>query len=753
MKCSADQRATWWWRFGLTAGLLLLAWLQLGPLVHERPGEGAWFLFGNDTVSHDVPVQLWVWQAFLDSGARLPLWMPPLKGGLPTLGAFLWTPFAPSLWLHAVLPFPLAQRLQFVWALWWAGLGGFWLARGTGCRRETALLAAVACCLSGHVVTLIHAGHLQKILALAWLPWFAGGIVRAFGAENDAARVVRGSAAAGIALGMAFLSGHPQIAYTMLGLLGLRVVWAMPRGGFRHVSPAVAIVAVGLLAGGAQLLPGSEMAAWSNRSGGVAFAEAVDTSYPPLEIFEFALPRFLGDSSPVGSGRYFGQWGERLVSDYAGVLVVVLAFAAFCGRAQRREAAYWWSAALVFLFIGFGHYTPFYKLLYHVMPGMDRFRSPGTFFAGVAVALPVLGALGLESAMVLLERKRAPLFLIAGAVFGIIGVVGWMMTRNAEVGAWPFAMHAAARSAGLLALGAFALTLFAWRQCAGAAAGIVLSLLVSGDLLAANSAFLVAVPWTHYQAGYVAPNALDVAMADEAAPRRVFEPGRELSLRPILNGRDALLAYHPISFAAYEEQLHRLTFGTPEWRAAWGVTHVWMPGPADAAAPEGAVVAARFHGQPGGVLLRDPTVPGAVRSADGTPLSEWSWTERLPNREVLAVEMPENGTLEVAESIVPGWRWRVDGEAWSTAKDVSLVRHVALSPGAHVVEWEYRPRSYALGLYATALGFCLAGFGGAAARRRKKVTSPGQQNDDTALRSGKPAANVKEASVKEEGNS
>ena len=709
-----QSRRTWALRAGIAAGFLLLAWLQLSAFVHDRPQSGEWFLFGTDTVSHDAIVQMWIWDQVREGGGRIPLWMPPLKGGLPTLGAFLWTPFAPALWLHAVLDFPLAQRLQFVLALWWGALGAYWLARVLGMRRSVALFAGVGFGLCGHVVTLIHAGHLQKVLALAWMGWFAGGMVKALSPESDRREGLAGVAAAALALGAAFLSGHPQIAYIMVMLAGGRLVFNIAAGDWRggRWRPIAArgflILALGGCAGAAQLLPGLEMSRLSNRASGVEFLEAVETSYPPLETLELVLPRFLGDNSRAGHNAYYGQWGERIVSDYAGAGLVLLALlGALSGR--KKEWIFWACVAVISLLAGFGDSVPLYRGLYEFWPGMKSFRSPGTFMAALALALPVMAGMGTEY---FVRRRGGHAFWVGLAAFaGIALLVSILAVPRAELGeAKLFTVEAIRRSAFVLFL--FGGALLAARAVSGKARRIpagwvragtasAFALLLAVDLMAANSAFLMAVDWRDYSA-YLAPDALDEYAVELPEPRRVLELGREQSLRPLLNGRDAMLGYHPISYGAFEEQLNALGAGTPEWRTQWGIPAVWSPEPFPDAPGSWPVRA--LSQVPGGVILADPQTPPPVRfleSRDGA----WKWLVREPNRETIEARMPAPGTLIVAETIAPGWRWRVDEDGWNESGDVALMRSVPLSAGTHRIVWEYRPFSYRLGVFLTGLAF------------------------------------------------
>lgn len=722
-------------RLGVAVAFLAIAWLQTGPAVSERPAGEPWFLYGRDTVSHDAPVQIWVWRAVAEGRGELPLWMPELKGGLPTVGAFLWTPMAPSLWLHAVLPFPDAQRLQFLLAFWWAALGSYWLGRTLGLQRWPAIFAGVAFGFCGHLVTLVHAGHLQKVLALAWLPWFAGGAAKAFGADGNERSEWRGTAVAGMSLGMAFLSGHPQIAWLMLALGGARAAFAAATT--RRWRPAVArfagVAMLGGLLGGAQMVPGLEMGALSNRADGVEWEEAVETSYPPGELPELLLPRFRGDSSRAGYDLYMGAWGERLVSDYAGVLVALFALGAPMVRSQRREAGFWWAVAAFFLLVGAGRHAPLYRLLYEFAPGFRSFRSPGTFMAGAALALPVLAAQGLQGLSNALEGSDRRTFRIVQTV-GIGAVASGLLWALGKFNSapslgslateldpdrdavwksmllWSSVQRSALVAGAGLAMVPLAFALrhlsrsLAWTLPAG------LAILTAGDLVSANSAFLIAEPWKNYRA-YLAPAEIDARLANERRPLRVLEPGSEMSLRPVLAGRDAMLGYHPIGYRAFEENLRDLGLGTPEWRDQWGVDWIAAKGIPPDAPKELVRVATLADGR---TLARDGSVREVVRAVGGDDrLESWQWLLRSPNETVLEVTAREGTAVEIAETMAPGWT----SEPPAGPAD-GLLRRTEVPAGTSEIRWTYRPASWSRGVFFTAMGAMAAAAMLLATRRR-----------------------------------
>jgi len=512
-------------RLAIYLSIPLLAWVQIyvanRPM--SAPEPGPWFLYGRDTLGHDAVVQAWIQQQVARDPYTIPLWIAEIQGGIPTLGSFLWTPLAPQAWPFLFLPFPYAQTVAWCLCLMIAGFGGLLLGRATGLRLFPALFVGVAWMLSGHVVTLIHAGHFQKVMSLSWLPWMLAGAVLA--ARFTRRRIVlRGVALGALGLALMLLCGHPQIAWLgMVGsvaLGGWHLLWRRS-GRLAGALAVAALLAAGLAAASPQLLPGVEMSALSNRAQGVSFEEAVETSYPPGELAEFIIPRFKGSS--VFGDTYTGQWGERIVSDHAGLVFVLLGILALAmGRLSRTPP--WFLLGIFFLVVGLGRYTPLYGFLYNYTPGFGSFRSPGTFFAAPALAIAVLAGHGAHVGLRLLASLR------------------W----------W---RHPVA--VGVLSLGVV-------------------------SLLMANLHFLFVFPWNKYQTEFLAPTELDVWLSEGNRPHDTHDAASDLSLRPILFGRRSLRGYHPISYATKLEDDARHGYNSSEWFAANGVRLVVAPYTPDA---------------------------------------------------------------------------------------------------------------------------------------------------------------------------
>jgi len=624
----------------------LLAWAQLTLGTRQQvPLGGDWFLYGRDTVFHDAPAHLWVQQQLARFPGAIPLWNAQVQGGIPTLGAFFWTPFSPNVWPLHFFEYPRAQWWGWWMALWIAGIGGMVLGRALGLRFSATLAVGASWMLTGHVVTLIHAGHFQKVVALGWLPWAVAGAVMIARGQ----RIGPGIATGGGAIGAMLLGGHPQIAYAALATSGLVVAWSLAlqrRRRWLAIPAYVGMATLGLALGAAQMIPGMEMAAVSNRAGGVGFEEAVETSYPPGELMEFASQRWKGSS--IGGDVYTGDWGERIVSDYAGRPVLALALAGLVLSMTRRNrrrfrvplpAVLFAVLALIAILVGLGRYTPLYRVLYDWLPGFRSFRSPATFFCVASLSVAVLAGVGLD-------------------------VVGRLARQKSN------------------------------RAMAGGLAVLLLAACIA-DLASKNRTFLLRHSWADYRAYLMRSTEADEFIALRGIEWETHDATNELGLRPMLHGRRALNGYHPVFLGIKEARDRELGFNTKEWFAAWGIGHVLAP--ANAEGGDGVSVVARFTNPPRSLLALD----GSTDAAPWTAVGMNAWVAKRG----VATSIPG--------AVMPGF------VAWSGDREVFRAKAPGLSIPldgmaiGEVVRWEYRPFSYRVGLFLTAMALSIiAAIGG-----------------------------------------
>lgn len=79
-----------------------------------------------------------------------------------------------------------------------------------------------------------------------------------------------------------------------------------------------------------------------------------------------------------------------------------------------------------------------------------------------------------------------------------------------------------------------------------------------------------------------------------------------------------------------------------------------------------------------------------------------------PEHLAVAVTLKSPGYFILCDHFYPGWRVKVDSFEAKLARANGLMRAVKLEKGAHLVEFDYKSRSFALGLYLTVAGYAVA---------------------------------------------
>jgi len=147
---------------------------------------------------------------------------------------------------------------------------------------------------------------------------------------------------------------------------------------------------------------------------------ATQWSLPPVETLRVVVPGLFGYrmDTPDG-GNYWGGVGRDLAYDqthqglarhsgageYAGVLVVLLAFWSLLNAARRTDSAFtpiekkmiwfWGASAVVSLVISWGHHAPFYQFIYK-LPFFSTIRNPMKFMHPCHLCLLILFGYGLQ---------------------------------------------------------------------------------------------------------------------------------------------------------------------------------------------------------------------------------------------------------------------------------------------------------------------------------------------------------------------
>lgn len=455
---------------------LLLAWPALG---------GAFLVNPNS----DQYIAGYSFREFaarsLREGHGFPLWNPFQFGGMPYVAAMHGDIFYPTFLLRLFLPTDVAMTWGFIIHMVLAGIFTFGFLRAAGVRFHAATIGAVAYLLSGALASYASPGHDGKLFVSTLLPAALWALTLGM---RDGRRGAWGALA--VVVGLAVLSPHPQLLQYLLLTSGAYALWLalrpqsvvtdqgpVPASGHSplpRLALALGAVVLGGIMGAIQYLPVREYVAWSPRAGGKGYDYATSFSFPLEETINMYLPQFSGILD-----NYWGRNGIHFHSEYVGASVLVLALFAFGGgliNRHRAHAWFWLGTLVVSLFWAWGGNTPFYHLVYAVVPGSKFFRAPSTILYVSAFSFAVLAAFGAER---VLAGKGTVRYAIGWTVFAL--VVALLASAG---GLTNLAMSLLGEARGdLIEANHTNVVLGAWRSAAAVVATLALMLAIARNKL------------------------------------------------------------------------------------------------------------------------------------------------------------------------------------------------------------------------------------------------------------------------------
>jgi hypothetical protein len=404
-------------------------------------------------------------------------------------------------------------------------------------------------------------------------------------------------------VGLGLLTPHPQVMqYCLLGMGAVAlyaVFWeADPedrvsrRVAFQRLGLLVVAVGAGMLISAIYYAPFLSYIPFSPRSGGgnqglglTGYPFSVSWSMPPEEILNTYLPEFTGIL-----GNYFGRNGIHHHSEFIGAAVYTLAGLGFVGAAagvRRRTVRFWLILTVIGFLWSLGGATPFYHLVYLLVPGTKYFRAPAAFFFISSFALAALAGEGVD--VMLAKRVSRTYALVAVGVAAFIAVLaasGALVTFGGT--------FAPAQLYDRVVANAPAVTF-------GAIRGLAAVLLVAGVMFAVSrekadpviaaylvTAVMVIELWSVERLYWkFSPPAAITFASDPAidAIKREPQPGRLLALQlaeggvssshdpeyfgdmPMILGVREAMGYHGNELRRYDELIADRQIGSPQtWR-------------------------------------------------------------------------------------------------------------------------------------------------------------------------------------------
>ncbi len=330
-----------------------------------------------------------------------PFWNPYVFAGHPQIAdpqALIFSPpilllalinGAPTLWAVdvTVLGMQLAGALALM--LWMRDRS--WHAAGT-------IVGGLVFCFGASMAWRVQ--HTGQVLSLSYLPFALLCLDRALERADAGMRITAFAYAAALGIVAAvILLGRDQVALLALYLLGFLVLWrwrehATPIQHLRATLPPLllgGLVAVTLVA--VPLVLTALLASDSNRPA-IDFEGAGRGSMHPALLLTFFIPQLFG-----AAGRMEDYWGppsfawsdtgiyiaQNMGQVYLGLVPLLLILVALVrGQLWDREIRFFALAFAVVVLYALGWYTPFFRAVYELVPGIQLYRRPAdaTFLIG-----------------------------------------------------------------------------------------------------------------------------------------------------------------------------------------------------------------------------------------------------------------------------------------------------------------------------------------------------------------------------------
>jgi hypothetical protein len=654
---------------------------------------------------------------------HFPLWDTHVQTGQALVGQVQTGTLNPLNWI--LFSMPLSDGfIQFSSLNWYKVLIQFvgvlfcyLLCRDLRLSPWASVLGGCAFGLGGFIGSI---GWPQKMMSALLLPLILMFFLRVLREEN----VVPNASASGALLGASFLSGHHNIPlFFGLAMLGLWIYYFLAFRGApsRKLFAAAAFAGCFVLIAAAQIIPARELGKLSLRWVNGPYPVGWDDTVPYSVHNEFSLhPLAIPDIVVPGSRR----------EAFIGIVALTLALLGAATRWQEKMVRLLSAVALAGLLFALGGRSLFHGVLYAVIPGLDKARSPDVAIVIFHLGVVVLAAYGLDS---LRSSEVSPLSLrIAVRVLCLSGLFLYaslillVNLRPPTSDAYTFLSEA-----GLVAL-LFAGILLAWSKSriSNRIAGTLVILLLLFELN----------PVTNYVYQPM-EKAGELHRLDDIAAYLKQRPGlprvdvdeKEISYDfGDWFGVDELRGSQPSALKPFADMQGYPRFPmllatnyfigrtpqTPEQISAFegrSGLHVFIDPSAFprarmvhdvvSAADDRAVLLAFKNlaiDLRRTVILQGPAP--ALETCEG---GDVDIPRYRPTSVVLRVSSPCRGMLVLADAWFPGWKATVDGKPTEIYRAYNLIRGVVVERGEHEVIMLYRPTSVFLGAGMAVLGMLL----------------------------------------------
>ena len=373
----------------------------------------------NDMVAHQ-PIKEWI--KMLDG---FPQWFPNLFSGMPSYGGYIYTPGHPLTDLLNMLLFNPGIKQWFYLSL--GGVGLYFLLRFRNISSISSVFGGIAFSLTPHSFGLINAGHNNKIMALAFVPWVFFAVAYLFQSKS-----LKSILLLSLVSGFQLWVNHPQIVYYTWMFIFiwwayefiLKYLKTKSYGAIKSLGFLICSILITTLMVSDPYIDIFTFQEHSNRGApsvlddtnetlsGTKWDYATQWSFHPIELVSFAFPYHFGlqnfsvknrtnPSEFMKQASYWGYMPFTQSTHYMGLLVLLLPLIALAIRVKTKDydnyENFLWFISIIFLIIGFGKHLPiFYQILFNYAPFFSKFRIPSMIYLILVFTFTYLAAASLD---------------------------------------------------------------------------------------------------------------------------------------------------------------------------------------------------------------------------------------------------------------------------------------------------------------------------------------------------------------------
>lgn len=365
------KKSLWSGSWIYIAILAVFTFVIFGQFFMSGPEQ---MLFSSDQISgFDSKV---FYRDALAKDHQYPFWFNPRLGGMPSNDASFGDSFYPiAIFFTFFFSIVKAISLKMIFHVFLAGVGFFLMLRkGFNLTPLVSLTGAVFYMLNPEFFSHIYPGHDGKMSVIALIPFAIWQLKALMDLPNLLNTTIMGAI-----IGFLLYTSHVQMVYFVLWgmffywIIATFLTWKKKENKkcFLMAGSFWGSVFLGIGIALIQFLPFYLFTqnAYSVRGvdRGFEFASSWSLHWP--EFFSMWVPEFVNSLD-----YYWGQNPFKLNSEYAGAMAVLLGTLAIVSKPTIWRI-FWGAVAVFSLMFSLGVHTPVFYVVYHIIPGVKKFRA------------------------------------------------------------------------------------------------------------------------------------------------------------------------------------------------------------------------------------------------------------------------------------------------------------------------------------------------------------------------------------------